>query len=126
MSQADEQTAILREILKWVRLAGIKELKETLANTLDSDDLKRLYHLSDGTKGTIELGKLVGVSPSKVSNTWQTWLRQGLGDAVSVKGGNRFRRTFDIEDFGLKVPENRPAPEIVNPEVEAPKQATEQ
>jgi len=123
---SDEQAAILREILKWVKLAGIKELKETLASTLDSDELKRLYHFSDGTKGTIELGKLVGMSPSRVSNTWQTWLKQGLGDAVSVKGGNRFRRTFDIEDFGLKVPETRSAPEIVNTEVEAPQQAAEQ
>ena len=123
---SDEQAAILREILKWVKLAGIKELKEKLASTLDSDELKRLYHFSDGTKGTIELGKLVGMSPSRVSNTWQTWLKQGLGDAVSVKGGNRFRRTFDIEDFGLKVPETRSAPEIVNTEVEAPQQAAEQ
>jgi hypothetical protein len=122
---SDEQTAVLREILKWVRLAGIKELKETLASTLDTDELKRLYHFSNGTKGTIELGKLVGMSPSKVSNTWQTWLKQGLGDAVSVKGGNRFRRTFDIEDFGLKVPEDHPAPAVVGPEAEAPQQAAE-
>jgi len=111
--------------LKWVKLAGIKELKETLASELDTNELRRLYLFSDGTKGTIELGKMVGMSPSKVSNTWQAWIKQGLGDAVSVKGGNRFRRTCDIEDFGRKVPETRPT-EIVNSEVESVQQDAEQ
>ncbi len=105
MSQNAEQTQILREILKWVRFSAMGELKATLTSALDNDQLKLLYELSDGTRGTVELGKLVGLSNSKVFDLWQTWLRQGLGETIPVKGGNRFKRTFDIEDFGLKTPQ---------------------
>ncbi len=34
-----------------------------------------------------------------------------------MKGGNRFKRSFDIEDFGMKVP---PLPEKPIEAVEAP------
>lgn len=112
----DEQTVILREILKWVRFAGMRELKDTLTSALDKDELKQLYHLSDGTRGIVELGKLVGMSNSRVADIWQTWLRQGLGETVPVKGGNRFRRTFDIEDFGLKIPQPQQSTKELPPE----------
>lgn len=119
MSQGDEQTQILREILKWVRFSAMGELKSTLASALDSDRLKLVYQLSDGTRGTVDLGKLVGMSNSKVFELWQTWLRQGLGETVPVKGGNRFKRTFDIEDFGLKTPQVRQPARESPPEVES-------
>ena len=34
-----EQTQILREILKWIKFAGIKEVKAILADNLDADSM---------------------------------------------------------------------------------------
>lgn len=106
--QNDEQTQLLREILKWVKFAGMKEVKEVLNSVLDTDQKKLVYQLSDGSKGMIEVGETAGIaSTSTISKYWKTWLKLGLGENLSVKGGERFKRAFDLEDFGIEVPQVR-------------------
>ena len=83
-----EQTQILREILKWIRFAGIKEVKAILTNSLDTDQKKIAYYLSDGTRGTVEVAKIANIGSNKtVFDMWQLWLKQGLGESIPVKGG---------------------------------------
>lgn len=104
-AQNDEQTRLLREILKWIRFAGMKEVKNTLVGILDADQKRLVYHLSDGTRGIVEIAKLVGIgSTSTVFDMWQAWLKVGLGESIPVKGGSRFKRSFDLEDLGIEVP----------------------
>jgi hypothetical protein len=104
--QENEQTQLLREILKWIKFAGMKEVKSTLISVLDTDAKRLVYQKSDGTNGTVELAKLAGFgSNSKVADMWDTWLKLSLGENIPVRGGSRFKRTFDLEDFGIKVPE---------------------
>jgi hypothetical protein len=101
-----EQTRILREILKWIRFAGIKEVKAILLSNLDTEQKKLVYHLSDGTRGTVEVAKTANVGSTKtIFDMWQAWLKQGLGESIPVKGGSRFKRSFDLEDFGIAVPQ---------------------
>lgn len=105
MSEKDEQTILLREILKWIKFAGMKEVKSTLVSVLDTEQKRLIYHLSDGTRGIVEIAKLAGVgSTSTVFDMWQAWLKFGLGESIPVKGGSRFKRSFDLEDFGIQVP----------------------
>ena len=105
MSEKDEQTILLREILKWIKFAGMKEVKSTLVNVLDTEQKRLIYHLSDGTCGIVEIAKLAGVgSTSTIFDIWQAWLKFGLGESIPVKGGSRFKRSFDLEDFGIEVP----------------------
>ena len=105
-SQDSEQTRLLTEILKWIKFAGMKEVKEVLNSVLDTDQKKLVYQLSDGSKGMIEVGKAAGISSTAtISKYWKSWLKLGLGENVSVKGGERFRRAFDLEDFGIGVPQ---------------------
>jgi hypothetical protein len=109
MSEEGEQTKILREILKWTRFAGMPQVKAVLEETLNSPEKKHAFQLSDGTHGTIEVGKLSAVgSKDKVAGLWKAWLKQGLGETVSVKGGDRFKRAFDLEELGIEVPAVRP------------------
>jgi len=104
--QDSEQTRLLTEILKWIKFAGMKEVKEVLNSVLDTDQKKLVYQLSDGSKGTVEVGKATGIaSTATISRYWKSWLKLGLGENVSVKGGERFRRAFDLEDFGIEVPQ---------------------
>jgi len=106
MSKEDnEQTKLLREILKWIKFSGMKELKNTLLSVLDTEQKRLVYHLSDGTRGTVKITKLARIgSTSTVFDMWQTWLKLGLGDSIPVRGGSRFKRSFDFEDLGIEVP----------------------
>jgi len=84
----------------------MKEVKEALNSVLDTDQKKLVYHLSDGNKGIIEIGKATGIaSTATISRYWKNWVRLSLGEYVSVQGGDRFKRSFDLEDFGIDVPQ---------------------
>lgn len=104
MSVGEEQTLLLREILKWIRFMGMREVKNALLNALDTEQKRLVYHLSDGSRGVVEIAKLLGIGSTTVFNMWQAWLRLGLGENIPVKGGSRFKRSFDLEDFGIEVP----------------------
>ncbi len=106
MSEENEQTTILKEILKWIKISGMKEVKEIIETQLSSDPKKLIFQLSDGSKGTQEIAKIVGdVSHMSVANYWKAWEKIGLGESTTAMGGKRFKRSFDLEDFGIKVPD---------------------
>jgi len=100
-----ETASILREILKWTKFAGSKEVKDVLKDALDTDQKLLVYHLSDGNKGSVEIGNKAGVSHSTVFNYWTSWARRGIVEPVKVRGGERFKKVFELEDFGFVVPE---------------------
>lgn len=84
----------------------MKEVKNTLADALDTDVKKLVYQKSDGAHGLVELAKLAGFgSNSTIANMWEAWLKLNLGESIPAKGGSRFKRSFDLEDFGIEVPE---------------------
>ena len=105
---ADEenvQTQVLREILKWTKFAGMNQVQGVLEITLNTPEKKLAYQLSDGTQASTRIAELSKVgSDFKVRALWKEWRRKGIGDTVSVRGGDRFKRTFDLEDFGIEVP----------------------
>lgn len=107
MPEENEQTVLLREILKWIKISGIKEVKSLLEVQIQNDTKKYIYQLSDGNKGTQEIAKIVGgLSHQSVANYWKSWEKVGLGGSISAHGGKRFKRSFDLEDFGIKIPTN--------------------
>lgn len=96
----------LQESSKWAKFAGMKEIKPVLETQLPNDSKKIIYHLSDSTKGTQEIAKIVGgISHMSIANYWKSWEKVGLGEPVTAMGGKRFKRSFDLEDFGIKIPE---------------------
>jgi hypothetical protein len=110
---SSEQTRLLSEILKWIKFAGIKEVKSTLMSALDSDAKKLIYQKSDGTQGSVELAKLVSIKSNRtVADMWDVWLRLNIGESIPAKGGSRFKRSFDLNDFGIEVPEVKTAENV--------------
>jgi len=106
MNEDSEQTKVLKEILKWTKISGIKEVKLILETQLSNDSKKLIYQMSNGTKGTQEIAKIVGdVSHMSVANYWKAWEKVGLGESITAMGGKRFKRSFNLEDFGIKIPE---------------------
>jgi hypothetical protein len=80
-------------------MAQVKSVRETVLNT----PKKKLgYQISDGTRGTRDVIQLSGMAD--VSESWKEWKRRGLGDTISVQRGERFKRSFDLTEFGIEVP----------------------
>ena len=109
MPEENEQTALLREIVKWMRFTGMKEVKSVLTSALDTDQKKLIYHLSDGSKGSVEIAQLGGVSDFTVRNYWKQWSKLGIVEAMKVGRGDRFKKSFDLEDFGMEIPQAKSA-----------------
>jgi hypothetical protein len=100
----NEQTKLLKEILIWIKFAGMKDVKAHIESTLKSDQQKIVYQLSDRSKTIAEINGLSGASVGAISGYWKKWVKQGLGETESVMGGDRFKRSFDLEDIGIEVP----------------------
>jgi hypothetical protein len=120
MSQGNnEQTEILREILKWVRFAGSNQVKAVLESALNSEKKRLVYYLSDGKSTSRVIGEQANVDFRTISEWWKDWTLLGLGDGVTVSGGTRFRRSFDIKMYGMTVPAVKPKSNAVQPVAEA-------
>ena len=97
-----ETVQLLKEIVKWTRLQGISKAKEVLLETLKTEVEKLAYLASDG-RGSQEVAKAAGISHTTVVNYWNKWATLGIVEALSVKGGTRFRAVFPLDEFGINV-----------------------
>jgi hypothetical protein len=95
---------ILIEMLKWIKVTSIPHVKKLLMELLSSDEEKVAYHYSDG-RASQEVSQLAGVSYVTITKWWKNWIRAGIAEAISVKGGERARRIFSLEEFGIEVPQ---------------------
>lgn len=103
---SNEQTAILKEILKWIKVTSYNDVKQVLNTILETDAKKLIYQLSDGKNGQAEIVKKAKASPNSVSKYWQEWEKVGLGESKTVGKGIRFIRSFDLVDFGFEINKN--------------------
>lgn len=103
----DRMIELLEEMLKWMKVTSIPQVRKLLLDILRSDREKIAYHFSDGGRGSQEVAKFAGVSHVTVTNWWKLWSRSGIAEMMSVMGGNRAKRTFSLEDFGVEVPESK-------------------
>ncbi len=104
MSQNNEQTEILKEILKWVKVTSFNQVKDVLNSILDTDSKKLIYQLSDGNLTSTEIIKKAKASSATITKYWQEWEKSGIGESKSARGGIRFVRSFDLTLFGINVP----------------------
>jgi hypothetical protein len=101
----DELIEVMREILTWTKFTGAREVRNILAAALDTEQKRLIYHLSDGNKGSVEIAKAVSVGDSTVRRYWESWARQGIVESLKVRGGERYKKSFELEDFGIAVPQ---------------------
>jgi hypothetical protein len=101
----DEILVTLKEILKWVKFSGAEEVRVVLMKVLDTEQKRLIYYLSDGSHGSVEIGKKANVSDTTVRRYWESWARLGLAEPVKIQGGVRLKKSFELEDFGLAVPQ---------------------
>lgn len=101
---------LLSEILKWIRFAGTKEVKGVLTSALDTEQKKLVYHLSNGDNGSVGIANQSGVSDFTVRTYWKQWSKLGIVEAIKIRRGDRYKKSFDLEDFGIGVPQPKQAP----------------
>jgi hypothetical protein len=107
-TQLTPEVEVLKEILKWIKFSGMKQVKTTLEEVLDTDQKRLAFQLSDRTRTTREVAGLAGFgSKTTIADMWKVWYRLGLGETVSVRGGDRFMRSFDLTDLGIPVPNSK-------------------
>jgi Fic family protein len=105
---------LLEEILKWTKFAGAREVRTVLMNILDTEQKRLIYHLSNGEHGSVEIGKVVNVSDSTIRRYWESWVRLGIVEPLSVRGGVRYKKSFQLEDFGFTVPQIKTDVDVKN------------
>ena len=75
---------------------------------LNTEQKRLIYHLSNGERGSIDIGKQARVSHTTVTRYWESWKRLGIVEPVRVRGGLRCRKLFELEDFGFSIPATKP------------------
>ena len=73
MSENNEQTEILREILKWIKVSSYREVKDLLDSILKTNTEKLIYQYSNGENTSTEVVKKAKSSSQKVSDSWKEW-----------------------------------------------------
>ena len=111
---------ILIEMLKWIKVTSIPHVKKLLIELLPSDEEKIAYHYSDG-RTSQEISQLAGVSYVTITKWWKSWIRAGIAEPISVKGGERAKRVFSLDDFDIEVPQTKGA-EVKKKEAEITKE----
>jgi len=104
MSKEDRIIQLLEELVKWTKVTRIPRVRELLLEILGSPEERTAYHSSDGEKTSREVGRISNVSHMTIANWWKTWIRTGIAESVSVRGGVRAKRIFSLDDFGVEVP----------------------
>lgn len=101
--EQNQQT--LDDIKTWIKISGVEKVQNILSKFLETPEQRIVYHLSDG-KTTREINSVCGVSIGTISRYWKMWYSLGIMKSVSVKGGGeRHMKIFDLEDYGVEIPQ---------------------
>ncbi|MFY9300030.1 MAG: hypothetical protein WAO91_02410 [Candidatus Nitrosotenuis sp.] len=95
----------LEEVATWLKISGTEKVKNLLESTLDKPEKILVYHHSTESHSTREIETLSGVSLFAISSYQTSWFRLGLMKKIPVHGKNRYVKNFDLEDFGIKIPD---------------------
>ena len=104
MSKEDRMIELLEELVKWTRVTSFPKVKDLLMEILASPEERVAYQSSNGERTTREVANMSNVGHYKIANWWKTWIKAGIAEAVSVQRGERAKRIFSLDDFGIEVP----------------------
>ncbi|MBE0512885.1 hypothetical protein IBX38_07530 [Candidatus Bathyarchaeota archaeon] len=99
---------ILREILKWLRFIGKRQLRTLLLDALEKDVDKVVYELSDG-RSLREIERICkdngySIGKSAIKSHWGKWKPLGILEP-SDKYQGRYERVVSLKEVGIEFPE---------------------
>ena len=95
---------LLEELVKWTKVTSFPHVKNILLAILASPEEKIAYQSSDGERTSRKVADMANVSQPQISKWWKTWIKAEIAEPVSVQRGERAKRIFSLEDFGIEVP----------------------
>lgn len=99
---------LLKELVKWTKFQAWSKVKEVLYNVLNDDIKKLIYHFSDGKSSSRKIAEKVSFVHSTIVNYWNDWAKSNIVEPIPVKGGGiRYKKMFNLEDFGIEIPKVR-------------------
>jgi len=111
-TEQDRVVKLLEEILKWIKVTSIPQVKQLLETTLTTPEQKLAYHYSTG-RPRREIATEIGVHDRTISEWWNQWIKLGIAEAKKVRGGGeRGIRSFSLEDFGIEIPKIKQSTEL--------------
>lgn len=93
----DEATAILKEMLKWIRAGSFSQVEHMLLTALPDSRKRIAYQAIDGSHTIDNVKKAAGMGYKAVNDLIDRCIAMGLMEKVDGKP----RRSFDLRDFGL-------------------------
>jgi len=110
---------LLEELVRWVKVTSIPQVKNLLEEILSSSEEKIAYQASNENTTYRQVAEIANVSLPTISNYGKKWIKSGIARAVPTKGGGqRAVRLFSLEDFGIEIPTIKPKPKEESQEVE--------
>lgn len=109
MSKEDQIVELLEELVRWTRVTSFPKVKDLLNGILTCPEEKVAYQSSDGEKTLREVAEMANVGTSTISRWWKAWIKAGIAESISVQRGERAKRIFSLDDFGIEVPVIREA-----------------
>lgn len=101
MSDIQNIEKMLNELLKIYKFINHPQIVKQLNEELNDETKKKVYELSDGIRSTRDIQKLVGVTPTTITNYWKQWALKGIVVPAERKG--RFKAAFDLSEYGLSI-----------------------
>ncbi len=99
MSDVRSLEEMFFEFFKIYKFINHSQVVNTLNIELSDDIKKKIYELSDGSRSTRDIKKLVGITPPTITGYWKQWALKGIVLPAQRKG--RFKATFDLSEYGL-------------------------
>ena len=102
--QNDLFIELLQELVKWTKFQAWGKVKDVLFSVLDDDEKKKIYNLSNGELSSRIIAEKVSTSRSTIIKYWNSWAKLNIVEPISVQRGNRYKKMFNLEDFGITIP----------------------
>jgi len=94
-----ETDKLLKEILKWQKLQGVKLLRDLIPTVLSDEKKKIVYELTDGKTPRTDIEKIANIAGGTISNWWNSWYSYG----ILIKEGSRYKKIIPLNDLGIEV-----------------------
>ena len=81
-------------------------MKNVLEDVLNEPEKVIAYSMTDGKTSIRRITSIIGRSYGSVQGWWKEWVQIGIAETITVKGGgSRAVALFNLEDFGVQIPE---------------------
>lgn len=97
---ADRVLEFLEELVMWTRFMARGQVEQTLNAVLKDPKHRTVYELTDGGRTQTQIGEIVGLDQSTVSDLWARWRKAGL----LRENAGRPKHLISLSALGWEVP----------------------